>query len=91
MYGRMEAVCPFFAFYSLTDIAEAFLPSGIMDVYVDVNSLNEFRNVEGPQSEQFYWPSSSAFRIICISESGCIEAEMLGMQRQVCIFTLIIM
>lgn len=83
MYGRMEAVCPFFAFYSLTDIAEAFLPSGIMDVYVDVNSLNEFRNVEGPQSEQFYWPSSSAFRIICISESGCIEAEMLGMQRQI--------
>ncbi|XP_057313364.1 protein ELYS-like [Hydractinia symbiolongicarpus] len=83
MYGRMEAVCPFFAFYSLTDIAEAFLPSGIMDAHVNVNSLNEFRNIEGPQSEQFYWPSSSAFRIICISESGCIEAEMLGMQRQI--------
>ena len=83
MYGRMEAVCPFFAFYSLTDTTEAFLPNGLVDACVD--GLNIFRTVVGPQSEQYYWPSSATFKVICVSESGCIETEMLGIQRQVTI------
>ena len=83
MYGRMESVCPFFAFYSLTDIAEEFLPNAILDVHIDSKSMNTFKNVVGPQSEQFYWPSSSSFSLKCVSEASCVDLGMLGIQRQV--------
>lgn len=84
MYGRMEAVCPFFAFYSLSDMAEELLPNSILDVYINVSSINAFQNLVGPQSEQFYWPSSTSFSLKCVSEASCIELDMLGIQRQVC-------
>ncbi|XP_065668460.1 protein ELYS isoform X2 [Hydra vulgaris] len=83
MYGRMEPLCPFFIFYSMTDIAEKFLPVGLVDIFIDGCSWNNFRSVAGPQSEQFYWPSSSSFKAVCVSETGCIFAEMLGTQRQI--------
>lgn len=84
MFGRMEAVCPFFAFYSLSDIAEEFLPNGILDVCVNRNSVSNFQSVVCPQSEHFYWPSSAMFSATCVSESSSIEIEILGLQRQVC-------
>ena len=85
MYGKMEAVCPFFAFYLLTDVAEEFLPGGILDVYLDVKSINWFRTSVAPQIEQFFWPSSASFKLTCLSETGTIDIEMLGMQKQVCV------
>lgn len=91
MYGRMEAVCPFFAFYSLTDIAEEFLPNAILDVHIDNSSLNTFENIVGPQSEQFYWPSSYTFSLRCVSEASSINLEMLGVQRQVWFLLIIIL
>lgn len=86
MYGRMEAVCPFFAFYSLSDMAEELLPNSVLDVHINASSINAFKNLVGPQSEQFYWPSSTSFSLKCVSEASCIELEMLGIQRQVCFY-----
>ena len=83
MYGKMESVCPFFAFYMLTDIAEDFLPGGMLDVHLDAKSMQWFRTNVAPQSEQFSWPSAASFKLRCLSEIGTIDVEMLGMQKQV--------
>lgn len=86
MYGRMEAVCPFFVFYSITDIVESFLPNALLDLKIDKETLNMFRASSGPQNEQYYWPSASTFTVTCLFESASIRCEMLGIQRQVRMF-----
>lgn len=85
MYGKMEPVCSFFAFYSLTDVAEDFLPGGILDVYLDTKTLQWFHTNVAPQVDKFSWPSSLSFKLTCLSEVGTIEVEMLGMQKKVII------
>ena len=83
-HGRMDPMCPFFAFYSLTDVTEVLMPNSLLDVHIDGEQMSRFSQQGcGQPKEQYFYPSSSAFTAVCVSDGGAIHSHMLGVQRQV--------
>ncbi|XP_065060865.1 protein ELYS-like isoform X2 [Rhopilema esculentum] len=83
MYGRMDPVCPFFAFYLLEEVAEVIRPDMLVDCYINPKDLSSFKCPIYPSLDQNFWPSSLAFKCTCLAERGIVKTEMLGLQRQI--------
>lgn len=83
MFGSKDPTCPFFAFFSLADILDAASPDGIVDVFVDANSVCNFLSSAGSTLEQHLWPASLKFDTCCLMETGLVHSKFLGVQRQI--------
>ena len=59
--GGSQEFCPYFAFSSLEEAAEALSPDNLMTVCIDYRSVSRFQSCILPPPEQHYYPSSLAF------------------------------
>ncbi|XP_029651707.1 protein ELYS isoform X1 [Octopus sinensis] len=80
---RSSGVCPFMAFCSLDEVVDSTVDDELLNIYINPSTVRKFICDPLAAQEQFFYPASLQFDVLCLMESGLLSAKYLGMQRQV--------
>ncbi|KAK3099666.1 hypothetical protein FSP39_007744 [Pinctada imbricata] len=82
MTGNMDT-CQYFSFLSLDEVLDQAESDSLLTVHVGVDKLRRFRNLSPLPPEQYFYPAALAFNTLVVTDTGIVQAEYLGTQRQV--------
>ncbi|XP_053388685.1 protein ELYS-like, partial [Mercenaria mercenaria] len=75
--------CAYFCSCRLDEAAERAGNDSLLMVHVSADRLRKFSNNSPVPPDQYFYPASLAFNVSLIFETGIVEAQFLGSQRQV--------